>query len=54
MNLELLWIILAATGGYIASIYTWPAIRATVLGVEAEAKLLRDRATAIINAARGR
>lgn len=49
-----LYIALAAAGGYVASIYTWPTIRAGVLGVEAEAKLLRDRAAAIVAAARGR
>lgn len=50
------WLWIAApsvVAGYVLSIYTWPFIRSTVLGVEAEAKLLRDRAAAIIAAARG-
>jgi len=38
--------------GYIASIYTWPWIRTKIIGVEAEADALRDRASAIITKAR--
>lgn len=44
--------VLAAAGGYVASIFTWPAIRSAVVGVEAEVASLRARAAAISAAAR--
>ena len=46
--------VLVFTGGYVASIYTWPYIRATVLGVEGEVALLRDRVNAVLSAAKGK
>ncbi len=49
------WMLIAAfVGGYVGSIYSWPWIRAKALGAEAEAAKLRDRASAVLNAARGR
>lgn len=41
-------IILGFVGGYAASIYTWPWIRTTVLGVEAEIGILRARLNSLI------
>jgi hypothetical protein len=46
--------ILTAIGGYVLCIFTWPYIRSTVIGVEAEAAQLRARASAIVAAARGK
>lgn len=39
-----LFYIALITGGYVASIYTWPWIRQKALGVQAEADGLRNRA----------
>ena len=50
-----MWILfdgLLFAAGYAASIYTWPSIRTKIIGVEAEANALRDRASAIITKAR--
>lgn len=44
--------VLAAAGGYVASVFTWPAIRTVVVGVETEVASLRARAAAISAAAR--
>lgn len=41
-------VILGFAGGYVASIYTWPWIRTTVLGVEAEIGILRTRLNSLI------
>jgi hypothetical protein len=41
-----LYIVLFAAG-YAASICTWPWIRKTALGVQAEAQILRDKAKAL-------
>ena len=34
-------------GGYVLSIYTWPAVRAFALGAEAEIAALREKARAL-------
>lgn len=47
------WLLPAAIGGYILSIYTWPAVRLFFNGAEDEALWLRDRARAIESALRG-
>jgi hypothetical protein len=52
--MEVWMLIAAAAAGYIGSIYSWPWIRAAFIGAEAEAAKLRDRASAVLNAARGR
>lgn len=44
---------LLVAGGYVASIYSWPWIRAAFIGAEAEYDKLRDRADAVIQKARG-
>ena len=38
---------LCLIGGYVAAVYTWPAIRTWVLGAEAEIRALRDKALAL-------
>lgn len=40
--------------GYVASIYTWPHVRAWLVGVETEIRSLEDRAKALKDALRGK
>ena len=46
-NGAFLLVILAAVGGYVASVFTWPALRTKVLGVEAEVASLKARVTSL-------
>lgn len=39
-----------AAGAYVASIYTWPWLRTKLLGAQAEADRLLDRAQAVLDA----
>lgn len=36
------------TGGYVAAIFTWQAIHTWIIGAEAKAAQLRDRAKALV------
>ena len=45
--MELTLIILAIAGGYVASIFTWPAIRTAMTGAQSEVAKLEARATAL-------
>lgn len=41
------WIIAAPIAGYVAAIFTWPKIRAWIVGVDAEIASLREKARAL-------
>ena len=41
--MDMILVLVALVGGYVASIYTWPALRTWIVGVEAEISRLQDR-----------
>jgi hypothetical protein len=51
--LELLTLVAGFAGGYAASIYSWPWIRAQAIGASAEISRLRDRAKALEDQIKG-
>ena len=46
--MQIVIVIASFVAGYVASIYTWPYFRTTVVGVEVEANALRSRANNIM------
>jgi hypothetical protein len=42
----MVWIITALVAGYVAAIFTWPALRAWASNAKAAAASLRDKASA--------
>jgi hypothetical protein len=51
--LELFMLAAGFTGGYAASVYSWPRIRAAAIGAAAEIDQLRARAKALEDAIKG-
>jgi hypothetical protein len=51
--IELVLIILAFAGGYVASMYSWPWLRTQAIGASAEITALRARARALEDSIRG-
>jgi hypothetical protein len=51
--LELFILAIAFAGGYAASVYSWPWIRAYAIGASAEIKRLRTRAKILEDQIRG-
>ncbi len=45
--------LLAALGGYVASIFTWPRLRRTMIGAENELDALRAKLRALEQTLRG-
>ena len=44
---SILWFAVAAAGGYVASVFTWPKLREWFRGVEAEIKQLEQKLKAL-------
>jgi hypothetical protein len=49
----ILFVLLAGGAGYAVSIYTWPRLRQTLIGIESEIGNLRARARALEARLRG-
>jgi hypothetical protein len=52
--LELFMLAAGFAGGYVASVYSWPAVKIRVNGLSAEVASLRARAQQLENRIRGR
>lgn len=51
--MQIISYIAVLAGGYVASIYTWPAVRTALTGAQTEINKLKDRAKAIEAKIRG-
>lgn len=41
------WAVVAAAGGYVACVFTWPKVKVWINGAQTEARKLEDKAKAL-------